>query len=107
MAQVDEDASDLGPFEKTGGQMATTVVGATLLFGCEVSGFSNKEEREREYESLRLPTTPNMQPLWHVWHSGGPPKDNGRDTLSLIKATAQSLATSNKEQRQPRDGRDY
>ena len=35
---------------KLEGQIGTTVVGATLLFGCEVSGFSNKEERE--YESL-------------------------------------------------------
>ena len=36
---------------KLEGQIATTaVVGATLLFGCEVRGFSNKEEKE--YEAL-------------------------------------------------------
>ena len=32
------------------GQIATAVVGATLLFGCEIRGFSNKEEKE--YEAL-------------------------------------------------------
>ena len=35
--------------EKLEGQIATAVVGATLLFGCEVRGFSSKEE---EYEAL-------------------------------------------------------
>ena len=35
---------------KLEGQIAPAVVGATLLFGCEVRGFSNKEERE--YEAL-------------------------------------------------------
>ena len=33
---------------KLEGQIATPVVGATLLFGCEVRGFSNKEERKYE-----------------------------------------------------------
>ena len=38
-----------GPFQKKlEGQIATAVVGATLLFGCEVRGFSRKEEREFE-----------------------------------------------------------
>ena len=36
--------------KKLEGQIATAVVGATLLFGCEVRGFSSKEERE--YETL-------------------------------------------------------
>ena len=48
-----------------------------------------------------MPTTPRMQPLWCVWHYGArPPNDNGRDTLSLIRPTAHSLGTSNKEQKQ-------
>ena len=34
--------------KKLEGQIATAVVGATLLFGCEVRGFSSKEEREHE-----------------------------------------------------------
>ena len=36
--------------KKVEGQIATAVVGATLLFGCEVRGFSSKYERE--YEAL-------------------------------------------------------
>ena len=35
---------------KLEGQITTGVVGATLLFGCELRGFSNKEEKE--YEAL-------------------------------------------------------
>ena len=35
--------------KKLEGQIATAVVGATLLFGCEVRGFSRKE---REFEAL-------------------------------------------------------
>ena len=35
---------------KLEGQIATAVVGETLVFGCEVRGFSNKEEKE--YETL-------------------------------------------------------
>ena len=40
----------MGPLKKLEGQIATAVVGATLLFGCEVRGFSRKDERE--YEAL-------------------------------------------------------
>ena len=48
MVQVVKETSLLGPLKKLEGQIATAVVGATLLFGCEVRGFSKKEEREYE-----------------------------------------------------------
>ena len=52
MVQVVKKNFSRGPFrkKKMEGQIATAVVGATLLFGCEVRGFCNKEEKE--YEAL-------------------------------------------------------
>ena len=32
--------------KKMEGQIATAIVGATLLFGCEIRGFSSKEEKD-------------------------------------------------------------
>ena len=45
MVQFVEETSDLGPFEKMEDQIATAVVGATLLFGCEVRVFRNNGEK--------------------------------------------------------------
>ena len=48
MVQVIEETSNVGSLEKTGGPDCHSCGG--LLFGCEVRGFSNKEEKE--YEAL-------------------------------------------------------
>ena len=48
MAQVVTKTTYVALSKKLEGQIATAVVGATLLFGCEVRGFSSKEERENE-----------------------------------------------------------
>ena len=50
MVQIVTKTSFMGLFKEIEGQIATAVVGATLLFGCEVRGFSSKEERK--YETL-------------------------------------------------------
>ena len=90
----------LGTFHREqNSQIATAVVDATLLFGCEVRGFSNKEEKDYEALWSRVVCGSRVieEEIWNGTKNSGRPEDflqneadSGSHSNSSVKLPRQS-----------------